>query len=140
MNKIHRSSVGDRIKFARNSCKMSQASLAELLCVTQRTIVKWEKGETKPNFPVLKEISKVTGFNYTWILEGKGQEQTDGPADAEPSGHEITTNEELQMFLKDLVVAQAYIIELQKENKLLREEINSGGAIKKPQARRNLKN
>ena len=97
--------------------------------------MKWEKGETTPNFPVIKEIADVTGFNYNWIREGVGKEQLADHAITDESGVEINDNEELQMFLKDLLVAQKKIIDLQDENKLLREELNSGGAVKKAKAR-----
>ena len=140
--------VSGRIGKALLESGLNQVEIARKLDIFPTAISRWKTGATEPTPANLKKLAKALGCDLNWLLSGeciksnfteRNEEQTDGP-EGEPSGHEITTNEELRMFLKDLVVAQAEIIALQKENKMLREEINSGGAIKKPQARRGQKN
>ena len=122
MNNKLDSSLGIRIRFCRDTAKLSQDALADRLGVTQRTIIKWEKDETIPKLPVLKEISEITGFSYEWINEGKGEER-------KPKA--VVTNSETEddrMLQRELLFAQRKIISLMEENALLKERL-----LEKPQ-------
>jgi|TARA_R110000822_G_scaffold242880_1_gene371899 hypothetical protein len=97
----------------------------------QAKISKWETGRINVPMEYIGIYSNIGGKTLDALLASPEVcEQDEGL-----SGNEVNNDEELRMFLKDLVVAQAKIIELQDENKSLREELNSGGSVKKAPAR-----
>ena len=116
MNNKLDSSLGIRIRFCRDTARLSQEALAGRLGVTQRTIIKWEKDETIPKLPVLKEISEITGFHYEWINEGKGEER-------KPKETIIKSGEEEEVLRNELMAAQRKIISLMEENASLKDEL-----------------
>lgn len=117
MNNKLDSSLGIRIRFCRDTAKLSQEALAGRLGVTQRTIIKWEKDETIPKLPVLKEISEITGFRYEWINEGKGEER-------KPEEAIVNSGEEEEMiYQKKYELLMEKHIAMMEENSILKEQL-----------------
>ena len=117
MNNKLDSSLGIRIRFCRDTAKLSQEALAGRLGVTQRTIIKWEKDETIPKLPVLKEISEITGFRYEWINEGKGEER-------KPKEAIVNSSEEEEMiYQKKYELLMEKHIAMMEENSILKEQL-----------------
>lgn len=59
---------GERLKELRNKANMSQKELAELLCINDRTISRYEKGKTAPDIYNLLQICELFGVNIDYLL------------------------------------------------------------------------
>lgn len=56
------------LEAARVNAKLTQKELAEILGVSNSTIVNWEKGITEPNLSQLKKISELSGIPMDFIF------------------------------------------------------------------------
>jgi len=68
-----KSTIGDRLRDARELKGMEQAALAQKAGVVTRTLQRWEKGEQVPDGLSLTTIAKVTGVQPSWLLTGDGE-------------------------------------------------------------------
>ncbi len=68
-----KSSIGERLRSARDAREMDQATLAEKIGVVTRTLQRWEKGEQVPDGVSITRIAKVTQVQPTWLLTGEGE-------------------------------------------------------------------
>ena len=62
--------TGAVIKDLREKKNMTQAELAEKLCVSDKTISKWETGKGYPDISLLEPIAKVFGVSVTELIAG----------------------------------------------------------------------
>ena len=62
--------TGAVIKELREKNHMTQADLAEILCVSAKTISKWETAKGYPDISLLEPIAKVFGISITELLSG----------------------------------------------------------------------
>ncbi len=69
--------LGEKIRYARKNCGLSQGQLAEKLCVSRSAIAKWETDKGIPDVENLKMLSRLLGVSVDSLL--------DDSADAEPS-------------------------------------------------------
>lgn len=60
--------ISEKIKFIRESVKLSQKEFAEKLNITQSTVSKYEKNERMPDFNVLKNLFFHFNINPNWIF------------------------------------------------------------------------
>jgi len=67
-----RTSIGQRIRDAREAKELDQATLAQKVGVVTRTLQRWEKGEQIPDSISLTKIAKATGVHPHWLLTGEG--------------------------------------------------------------------
>ncbi len=67
-----KSTIGERIRAARESKELDQATLAEKIGVVTRTLQRWEKGEQIPDGISITKIAKSTKVMPTWVLTGQG--------------------------------------------------------------------
>lgn len=56
------------LEAARINAKLTQKELAEILGVSNATIVNWESGKTEPNLSQLKKISELSGIPMDFIF------------------------------------------------------------------------
>lgn len=68
-----KSSIGDRLRSARDNKEMDQSVLAAKIGVATRTLQRWEKGEQVPDGVSITKIAKVTNVAPTWLLTGDGE-------------------------------------------------------------------
>ncbi len=68
-----RSTMGDRLRSARENKELDQATLAEKIGVATRTLQRWEKGEQVPDGVSITRIAKATQVHPTWLLTGEGE-------------------------------------------------------------------
>ncbi|MCP4355647.1 MAG: helix-turn-helix transcriptional regulator [Proteobacteria bacterium] len=61
----------DRLKQAREFKGLSQKAMAELVNCAPNALQKYEYGEQKPGFNILKGYRDL-GFNVNWLLTGEG--------------------------------------------------------------------
>ena len=68
-----KSTIGDRIREARESKELDQATLAQKANIVTRTLQRWEKGEQIPDGISITKIAKATGAHPHWLLTGDGE-------------------------------------------------------------------
>jgi transcriptional regulator with XRE-family HTH domain len=54
-------SVAQRVKWARGQAGLSQKALARQIGTSRRHVIRWEKGQHKPNPTFAARIAKATG-------------------------------------------------------------------------------
>jgi len=62
--------TGAVIKELREKNHLTQAELAERLCVSDKTISKWENAKGYPDISLLEPIAKVFGISITELISG----------------------------------------------------------------------
>jgi repressor LexA len=67
-----KTTIAQRIREARLSKQLDQATLAAKIDIATRTVQRWEKGDQVPDSNYLIRIAKVTGVAAHWLLAGKG--------------------------------------------------------------------
>jgi repressor LexA len=67
-----KSTLGQRIREARQAKGMDQAKLSARLDIATRTLQRWEKGEQVPDSNYLMRIAKHTGVSPHWLLTSEG--------------------------------------------------------------------
>ncbi len=67
-----RTTLGQRIREARQSKGFDQSRLSAKLDIATRTLQRWEKGEQEPDGSVIMRIAKATGVLPQWLLTGEG--------------------------------------------------------------------
>ena len=68
-----RTSIGERIREARENKQLDQATLSGKIGVVTRTLQRWEKGEQVPDGVSIMKIAKATNVQSNWLLTGGGQ-------------------------------------------------------------------
>lgn len=68
-----KSTIGERLRAARESRDLDQATLADKVGIVTRTVQRWEKGEQVPDGVSITKIARVTGVQPTWLLTGEGE-------------------------------------------------------------------
>ncbi len=56
------------LEAARVNAHLTQKELAEILGVSNATVVNWEKGKTEPSLSQLKKISELSGIPSDFIF------------------------------------------------------------------------
>lgn len=67
--------IGAFLKELRKEKGMTQEQLAEMLNMNNRTISRWENGNTMPDFDILIELAKFYDVSIEEILNGERTEQ-----------------------------------------------------------------
>ena len=65
------SKIGNFIKNERKSKKLTQAKLAEMLFVSEKTISKWENGNGIPDTSSLPKLCEILGVDLSELLNGE---------------------------------------------------------------------
>ncbi|MCK5574020.1 MAG: helix-turn-helix transcriptional regulator [Bacteroidetes bacterium] len=68
-----KSTIGDRLRTAREAKQLDQATLARKVGIVTRTLQRWEKGEQIPDGVSITKIAKATNVHPTWLLTGEGE-------------------------------------------------------------------
>lgn len=68
-----KSTIGDRIREARENKGAEQATLSAKIGVATRTLQRWEKGEQTPDGLAITALAKATGVQPNWLLTGEGE-------------------------------------------------------------------
>jgi len=75
-----KSTIGDRVREARENKELDQATLADKIGVVTRTLQRWEKGDQIPDGISITKIAKATNVQPTWLLTGEGEMYPTSPA------------------------------------------------------------
>ncbi|HIZ47004.1 MAG TPA: XRE family transcriptional regulator [Candidatus Olsenella pullistercoris] len=74
---------GDRVRYLRKACGLSQEELAERLDLTRPSVTSWETGKTKPRLDKLEQLASILGTSAYYLLNG---EEPPSPDFSYPSG------------------------------------------------------
>ncbi len=72
---MNQQKVGQFLKTLRNEKSITQAELAEILGVSNRSISRWENGTTMPDFDLLIELAKYYEIEVGEILDGERKDK-----------------------------------------------------------------
>ena len=61
--------LGEKIRYARRCCGLSQEQLAEKMCVSRSAIAKWETDKGLPDIENLKAVSRLLGISVDSLLD-----------------------------------------------------------------------
>lgn len=61
--------LGEKIRYARKSCGLSQGQLAEKMCVSRSAIAKWETDKGMPDVENLKILSRLLSVSVDSLLD-----------------------------------------------------------------------
>lgn len=61
--------MGQRIKGKRTEAGLSMQQLADKIGVSKGAIAKWEKGESKPSRPYIKEMCDLFNCTPAWLMD-----------------------------------------------------------------------
>ena len=79
-----KSSIGERLRRAREAKHLDQSTLSEKVGIVTRTLQRWEKGEQVPDGLAITRIAKATGVHPTWLLTGEGEMYPPRPGNVFP--------------------------------------------------------
>ena len=72
MNQI---AIGNFIEKKRKEQNLTQAQLAEKLCVSNKTVSKWENGKCMPDYGVIQPLCTELGVTVSELMDGEEQAQ-----------------------------------------------------------------
>lgn len=68
--------LGEKIRYARKCCGLSQGQLAEKLCVSRSAIAKWETDKGMPDVENLKLLSRLLGVSVDSLLDDSAEAES----------------------------------------------------------------
>lgn len=74
--------LGEKIRYARKSCGLSQGQLAEKMCVSRSAIAKWETDKGMPDVENLKILSRLLSVSVDSLLDDRNS--AEAPVVREP--------------------------------------------------------
>ena len=86
--------VGRFIAECRKEKKLTQAQLAEKLCITDKAISKWERGITMPDSSIMLDLCEILGISVNELLRGEKINAEDDHKKTEELLLEMTRKEE----------------------------------------------
>ena len=63
--------IGTFLKQLRQEHQLTQENLAEIMCVTNRSVSRWENGVNLPDLPTLIQLADFYGVELRELLDGK---------------------------------------------------------------------
>lgn len=96
LNKI----VADNIIRLRTEKKLTQAELAEQLNYTDKSISKWERGESLPSIEILIKLGEIFGVSIDFLVSQHDTEEKIEP----PAQKKISSNKLIVALLADVLV------------------------------------
>ena len=70
-NEMNPIKIGRFIAECRKSKNLTQAQLAEILCITDRAVSKWENGRSLPDTTLMLDLCKVLDIDVNDLLNGE---------------------------------------------------------------------
>ena len=104
--------IGDRLKIARESAKVTQAAAAEALQVARTTVVAIEQGQRKPRLDELQKFASLYGLSVNSLLRREAvqidlkprfRRTGEADADVEAAVALLTTLVQAELELEDLL-------------------------------------
>ena len=112
--------TNERIKFLRETLRLSQEEFGKRIGSARNTIANYELGRRNPSNTVLNAICKTFRVNYFWLTDGKGDMFTGTP---ESVVDEIA--EEYNLDDIDKKIIERYLELSEKQRQEIKEYIKS---------------
>ena len=68
--------IGERLRHARKTKKMTQVELAQRIGVAHSTIVRIERGQAKPTIETVEKLAEALGVQAKWLAFGDEPRRT----------------------------------------------------------------
>lgn len=118
--------LGERIKYARESAKLFQEDLAEMVGLARLSIVNYEKNTTKPKTSTLIKIADVCKVSDIWLINGNDENGIFLPKNdnliKENNAEYFNSNKALITLVNELDNLRKEITKLKHDNDELKEE------------------
>ena len=103
--------TGQFLKMLRSQKSITQAELAEVLGVSNRSISRWENGTTMPDFDLVIELAKYYEVEVGEILDGERKDKMDSKTEETMLKIADYNNVEREFFSKRMCImfAMAFI-------------------------------
>ena len=95
--------VADNLVYLRRSKKMTQIELAEQLNYSDKSISKWEHGETLPDIEVLNRLANLYGVSLDYIVTNTNHED-------KFENHKKTQNKQNQIIISLLCLSFVWFL------------------------------
>ena len=116
--------IGTFLKQLRQERQLTQESLAETMCVTSRSVSRWENGVNLPDLPTLIQLADFYGVELRELLDGERKPDAMNPpetknvteetarkvADYSNDVLEKTTHRFHYMYLTSVVTVLIYLV------------------------------
>ena len=107
---MNQQKIGQFLKTLRSQKSITQAELAELLGVSNRSVSRWENGTTMPDFDLVIELAKYYEVEVGEILDGERKENMDSKTEKTMLKIADYNNVEQEFFSKRLCIMFAAAI------------------------------
>lgn len=81
---MSKNTIGEKISELRKQSGLSQKELADKLCVSNKTVSKWECGNGEPDIGMLKKLSEIFGISIDYLLDNEMVEHEDVTEQIQP--------------------------------------------------------
>lgn len=98
--------VAQRLKAARQACKLTQGQVAEILGIDRSAYTYYETGKTSPSLSNLLRLASVFHVDAAWLL---GENKTD------EESHFLSAGDDLYSLRRE--IAESRMAELSKEER-----------------------
>ena len=68
---MSKNTIGEKISALRKQNGLSQKELADKLCVSNKTVSKWECGNGEPDIDMLKKLSTIFSVSIDYLLDNE---------------------------------------------------------------------
>lgn len=107
---MNQQKVGQFLKYLRSQKSITQAELAEVLGVSNRSISRWENGITMPDFDLVIELAKYYEIEVGEILDGERKDNMDSKTEETMLKIADYNNVEREFFSKRMCIMFAAAI------------------------------
>lgn len=107
---MNQQKVGQFLKSLRSEKSITQAELAEMLGVSNRSISRWENGTTMPDFDLVIELAKYYDVEVGEILDGERKDHMDSKTEETMLKIADYNNVEREFFSKRMCIMFAAAI------------------------------
>ena len=98
--------VAQRLKTARQACKLTQNQVAEILGIDRSAYTYYETGKTSPSLTNLVRLASIFKVEVSWLL-----------GEVAPASHLISSGDDALSLMK--AVSESRMLELSKEERQL---------------------
>lgn len=73
---MNQSAIGNFIAQKRKEKNLTQAQLAQILGISNKTISKWETGRCMPDYSIIKKLCEELGITLSELIDGEEEKES----------------------------------------------------------------
>ena len=73
---MNQSAIGNFITQKRKEKNLTQAQLAQILGISNKTISKWETGRCMPDYSIIKKLCEELGITLSELIDGEEEKES----------------------------------------------------------------